>query len=229
MLTENKFSKYLIYAIGEIVLVVIGILIALQINNWNEKLKENTHEQKMLKELKSDFSYNKQELKRNIEKATALISSCDSLIVLFGLNKKIVNPRRVVRLTRSLSAYSTFDPSNRALNDLLSSGNLNIIKNDSIRMQLSRWHGELEDIKEDEKRLINFGDIQLNPIRFEYLNYNPKSKLLTNSIELLENRKFENMVMYISGSANYNIENYKYIDIVIDKILNDINDELKSG
>ncbi|KKO07869.1 hypothetical protein LCGC14_0052110 [marine sediment metagenome] len=39
MLTENKFSKYLIFAIGEIILVVIGILIALQINNANEKQK----------------------------------------------------------------------------------------------------------------------------------------------------------------------------------------------
>ncbi|MFT6996019.1 MAG: sensor domain CHASE-containing protein, partial [Maribacter sp.] len=37
MLTENKFAKYLTYAIGEIFLVVIGILIALQINNWNEE------------------------------------------------------------------------------------------------------------------------------------------------------------------------------------------------
>jgi hypothetical protein len=37
LLSENKFSKYFIYAIGEIVLVVIGILIALQINNWNEE------------------------------------------------------------------------------------------------------------------------------------------------------------------------------------------------
>ena len=41
LLTENKFSKYLIYAIGEIILVVIGILIALQINNWNENRKLN--------------------------------------------------------------------------------------------------------------------------------------------------------------------------------------------
>ncbi len=43
LLTENKFSKYLIYAIGEIILVVIGILIALQINNWNElnKIKKS--------------------------------------------------------------------------------------------------------------------------------------------------------------------------------------------
>ncbi len=40
-LTENKFSKYLLYAIGEIILVVIGILIALQVNNWNEKRKQD--------------------------------------------------------------------------------------------------------------------------------------------------------------------------------------------
>jgi uncharacterized membrane protein YgaE (UPF0421/DUF939 family) len=44
MLTENKFSKYLIYAIGEIVLVVIGILIALQINNWNAERKVEKEE-----------------------------------------------------------------------------------------------------------------------------------------------------------------------------------------
>ena len=38
-LTENKFSKYLLYAIGEIIFVIVGILIALQINNWNEQRK----------------------------------------------------------------------------------------------------------------------------------------------------------------------------------------------
>mgnify|MGYP001591841413 CR=1 FL=1 len=45
LLSENKFSKYLLYAIGEIILVVIGILIALQINNWNEKRKNDNIKQ----------------------------------------------------------------------------------------------------------------------------------------------------------------------------------------
>ncbi|MFT6995454.1 MAG: hypothetical protein ACJA1P_002199 [Maribacter sp.] len=36
LLSENKFSKYMLYAIGEIALVMIGILLALQVNNWNE-------------------------------------------------------------------------------------------------------------------------------------------------------------------------------------------------
>ena len=44
LLTENKFNKYLIYGIGEIILVVIGILIALSINHWNEQCKQNIQE-----------------------------------------------------------------------------------------------------------------------------------------------------------------------------------------
>jgi len=52
MLTENKFSKYLLYAIGEIILVVIGILIALSINNWNQNSTRNKLELEALKNLR---------------------------------------------------------------------------------------------------------------------------------------------------------------------------------
>ena len=52
---KNKFSKYLIYAIGEIILVVIGILIALQVNNWNETKKTRSFETKILTEMKQSL------------------------------------------------------------------------------------------------------------------------------------------------------------------------------
>ena len=55
LLSENKFSKYLIYAIGEIVLVVLGILIALQINNWNENKKQIIIQNKILLQIQSDL------------------------------------------------------------------------------------------------------------------------------------------------------------------------------
>jgi len=55
MLTENKFSKYLLYAIGEILLVVIGILIALNINNWNETQKEKVKATIILEAIRSDM------------------------------------------------------------------------------------------------------------------------------------------------------------------------------
>jgi tetratricopeptide (TPR) repeat protein len=65
LLTENKFSKYMLYAIGEIILVVIGILIALQINNWNEYRKAYNNELqlylKILDDIHDQYSYTKSE------------------------------------------------------------------------------------------------------------------------------------------------------------------------
>ena len=55
LLTENRFGKYLLYAVGEILLVVIGILLALQINTWNEDRISKIEEQKYLKRLKQDL------------------------------------------------------------------------------------------------------------------------------------------------------------------------------
>ncbi len=62
LMDKNKTGKYLKYAFGEIVLVVIGILIALQINNWNSKRIEKTEEQNVLINLKKDFQLNKENL-----------------------------------------------------------------------------------------------------------------------------------------------------------------------
>ena len=62
LLTENKFSKYLIYAVGEIVLVVIGILIALQINNVNSHNQQRKAEQEYLLSLETEFNTNIKDL-----------------------------------------------------------------------------------------------------------------------------------------------------------------------
>jgi len=58
LMEKNKTGKYLKYAIGEIVLVVIGILIALQINTWNEERKNNSKEQQILSQLKDEYDAN---------------------------------------------------------------------------------------------------------------------------------------------------------------------------
>ena len=64
MADDNKPLKYLRYAIGEILLVVIGILIALSINNWNESQKMNKWEQRFLIDLKSELKSNLIQLER---------------------------------------------------------------------------------------------------------------------------------------------------------------------
>ncbi|MGB5384342.1 MAG: DUF6090 family protein, partial [Lutimonas sp.] len=113
---ENRFVKYWRYAIGEIVLVVIGILIALQINNWNTKRLENRQEQKILKILHDEFTYNAIELQRNIDKSTLTKSKIDSLLFFID-HPEIVLAESELRLhALGTTGYSTYDPSNGALN-----------------------------------------------------------------------------------------------------------------
>ena len=75
LLTDNKFSKYLLYAVGEILLVVIGILIALQIDNWNEWRKERAKEQEVLSELKENLQRNIEDLNDTMEQSRRFNSS----------------------------------------------------------------------------------------------------------------------------------------------------------
>ena len=76
LLTENKFSKYLIYAIGEIVLVVIGILIALQINNNNELRKEKETANILAFSLIQDLQKDVEFLKDGINFSDQKIDNC---------------------------------------------------------------------------------------------------------------------------------------------------------
>ena len=67
-LTESRFSKYMLYAVGEIMLVVIGILIALQVNNYSESENTRARELIFLKGLRSDLQLNLNELERCIDR-----------------------------------------------------------------------------------------------------------------------------------------------------------------
>ncbi|MBK9735486.1 MAG: hypothetical protein IPO92_11145, partial [Saprospiraceae bacterium] len=82
MLTENKFSNYLIYAIGEIVLVVIGILIALQINNLNEMNKVHDKQVTYLSLIKGEMLNNLKSVKAERSKLSESIKSLQQILAL---------------------------------------------------------------------------------------------------------------------------------------------------
>ena len=98
LLSENKFSKYLLYAIGEIILVVIGILIALQINNWNENRKLNDAKNKTLEHIKKEVLSN-QKFIESVDYYHEMVR--DTL-------KKIKPPETAEELTKALSFWRGF-------------------------------------------------------------------------------------------------------------------------
>ena len=87
LLTENKFSKYLLYAIGEIVLVVLGIMIALQINGWNESKKDRIKEGILLNDLAKNIAINIQTFQNDIDLLQRWNHSSE--IIMFTLQNKL--------------------------------------------------------------------------------------------------------------------------------------------
>jgi len=144
-----KAGRYLKYAIGEIVLVVIGILIALSINNWNEERKQNQLETIYLKrlhnELKKDivtFSNEIQRLEKNNEK-----------IVNFSnvLKDENYNDSTLVALTREYMIFGTlypiFNPSTSTFEDLSSTGNLSVISKTELRDRIVKHYEDYQFVE----------------------------------------------------------------------------------
>jgi len=93
LLSENKISKYFLYAIGEIILVVIGILFALQINNWNETRKAKINEKLNLTQLFEDFNSNKTQIKHYKKDYDLNEKFIDVLLRFTGPEVQLPNPK----------------------------------------------------------------------------------------------------------------------------------------
>ena len=141
MLTENKFSKYLLYAIGEIILVVIGILIALQINNWNNQnllhKKELNYLVEISKNLNEDLKKIEEVLEFNTEKARVI----NEALVLMGnpMDAK-VRINNFVKFMPILSSYESFNPIKISFDNMISSQSIDLISNNKLKKLLSEYY-----------------------------------------------------------------------------------------
>ena len=146
LVAESKFSKYLLYAIGEIILVVIGILIALQINTWNENRKERHTEQKILKQLHKEYTQNLKQLDEKILMRNKMTHASNVLLNYIDNPREIEDDSLLYCLFR-LSQDPTFDPLE---NDIITTGKLRLITNDSISEMLSNWTSDIYQVQEIE-------------------------------------------------------------------------------
>jgi hypothetical protein len=133
LLSEGKTGKYLKYAIGEILLVVIGILIALQINNWNENNKDLLLERKVLNEIIIDLDISKAELENDIEGHKRDIVRAERLKN--NLIKKEGVYNSIISDMQWTSRSSQFSPRTSGYENLKSIG-ISLISNDSLRNEI---------------------------------------------------------------------------------------------
>lgn len=164
LMEKNKTGKYFKYAIGEIILVVIGILIALQINNWNENRKERVQEQELLTQLQSEFKSNLEQLDRKMEMRTNMISA--SLKLLHYVDyPETRHSDSILKYIGHTILTPTFDP---IINDAISSGRIQLIQNTILKENLSRWTSEIIQVTEEEQVWLEFRNTLYSPTLLKY-------------------------------------------------------------
>lgn len=161
LLSENKFSKYLLYAIGEIILVVIGILIALSINNSNELKKIRIAEKVYLKEIKSDLIQDtlllSQVIKDHKWRIAQLMSQDTTIDFIFEeIIGELPKVEGVSELEYIFFTDRKFRPKIGTYNSMISEGKSNIISNRELFNNIQSIY-ELE-----AQNIITIGEDVLN-------------------------------------------------------------------
>ena len=151
----GKFSKYLLYAIGEILLVVIGILIALQINTWNEERKDRVQEQQYLIEIKRNLESDLLEIE-NIRNTYKNISATVDSILIFikDAKPKTTNYNKLWDYILSVTYVPSFNTQKNGYNNLISAGNINQIKNQELLRVISSHYSWVDYTNELVRQTI---------------------------------------------------------------------------
>jgi hypothetical protein len=239
LLTENKFNKYLLYAIGEVILVVIGIMIALQVNNWNQDRISNSFENSYLLRLKSEITSDttlfksqiviNQEKNNKIQRFTNLLNSENSIsLELVDATEKYFENAWYIPL---------FNPTMATFEDLSSSGKLEVISNVSLRIKIIDLYTAYILWKEGLASNNNWGldmDVHLNKST-DGMKWDKRTVSLFTTHELEEEARILrlNKDYYIRNAAvHYWINDYfiEVLESIIQQeieVLNEIEKELQ--
>lgn len=251
MIKEKKVTNYFLYAVGEIVLVVIGILIALQINNTNEDQKKREIELSYLERLVIDLKDNEKlwtdfhDIKEKQLKAT-------NIFLKFSFNKNKDSVLDIIMPHfNSIFSWVDINVNQVTFEEMVSSGNLDLISNDSIKIKLLDLNKHYKSIlnlqnkeKESHDRLL-FPPINekfnmryfmaLEPMKQKEINrtftgqevgyyLNEFKKEL---IELIGDQTFMNGVTVVQSSADVTIKEYLKAKDQVVELIALIEEELK--
>lgn len=245
LITENKVSKYLLYAIGEIILVVIGILIALAVNNWNQDTKDHRLGLDYLSRIHSDLvqdTINFRAIIANNEHVREEIK--EGLVMLYNGLETIAEVQKLSDIyDRALD--QVFTPNNSTFKGMVSSGTLGLIQNVELKEQIVEFYSEYDQkgallgaigqwmlsmatAESTQTDFLKFG-VDVSDI------FTTQEMLNENDFAFLNDKddpKFKMVVRAISATAfTQKASNAVYVELIgkCDTVLKRIDQELKNS
>jgi len=172
LLQKNNIGKYLLYALGEILLVVVGILIALQIDNQNKIRQDEEEELKILTSLRGALKTNLEEFKINYESQQQRYAGVWTFM---NINTEIdkYSLSELDSLLGLTANSFTYNPSFGIYNAIVSSGKIELISNDSLKNEVSKFKDLIADYQEEEVEVVDFTNQYLHANFIEYYAIDP--------------------------------------------------------
>jgi len=155
LIKEGNLKRYLIYATGEILLVMIGILLALQVSTWNQGKIEHKKELKALKDLKKEFKLNEERITIKQNLRISISPKLDNYIRQISSGK--ANYSTFKEFHSNQFMFGMTNPSNGVIDALISSGEIALITNDSLKYFLADWKNQVSNLYENEEILWHSG------------------------------------------------------------------------
>lgn len=177
---KNKVTTYLLYAVGEIVLVVVGILIAVSIDDWNEVRKDKTKTLEIYERLLQDIVIIQKDVDNSLLNINRNLKN--AILVQEALEKKELPASMVKNFETHLNRYYQFNftiQDSHTINELLNSGDLDLIENRWIRDAFSELAAERDFVMEVNRSFhidaIQSPDMFKKHVRYHYENINTDS------------------------------------------------------
>jgi translation initiation factor 2B subunit (eIF-2B alpha/beta/delta family) len=210
---KNKTGKYLKYAIGEIVLVVLGILIALQINNWNQNRILAKEELQIMKGLLKEFNKNKIRFDKAYEFHKNRKESIETIV---SINANHLSMDSLISLVIRVNRSYTFNPHQGIYNSIINSGKIELISNASLKERIAGFQDLIIDFQEDEKYIFDFTSENIHKFQLNerlHDNYqvrrglvqaseDEKQRIKDKYVKFIESDIFESQLSLLSGYMN---------------------------
>ena len=139
----------------QILILILGISLSFQINDWNENVKNRVKVKKLLFALKIEFVYNLHEIDTVLYYTQKVMDASRKSLDIIKTENHNFDQEHMDSLTRNLEWIWTFDPDNGALRSGFSSGTINLISSDSLRYYLFGWEATAIDLDENEIRAVD--------------------------------------------------------------------------
>ena len=238
-LETGKTKKYLKYAIGEIILVVIGILIALSVNNWNQERSINEQNNVILQNLNKEFSENLIQLESSIKDFDSVIDGLDQLLTVMRTQDHNLNDLEFDKLLHNTFHTPNWAPSSFVLVELKNSGALSKFNNNNLKTLLFKWERSYdgmqftnEGYKDYSGEYIEFltknGSVRNLDALTESTKNLQRSTIARNNPELLKNPEFENRADNFYFLAVYLRSHFQSLREIMKDIIEATNLELNN-